>query len=82
MGLTNEEILEMANDADFFADTKLGLEYHPDWHDERDKYFARLIEQATREEDAKIAESEADDAKYNGVEPACLRIAETIRSQK
>ena len=42
--------------------------------------FARLIEAATREEDAVIAELEADDAKYNGVEGACLRIAAAIRN--
>jgi hypothetical protein len=70
--MTNDEILAMAKQCGvmkhYFRDELLA--------------FARLIEQATREADAQIAESEADDAKYNGVESACLRIAELVRSQK
>jgi hypothetical protein len=41
----NELIQEFAEQADLFADSKLQMkgEYHPDWHDIRDKKFAELI---------------------------------------
>ena len=41
----NERILELAEQADLFADSKLQMkgEYHPDWHDIRDEKFAELI---------------------------------------
>lgn len=45
-----------------------------------EKIVAQAIE-AEREACAKACESEADDAKYNGVEAACLRIAEEIRAR-
>lgn len=41
----NKLIQEFAEQADLFADSKLHMkgEYHPDWHDIRDKKFAELI---------------------------------------
>jgi hypothetical protein len=41
----NERILELAEQADLFADSKLQMkgEYHPDWHGIRDKKFSELI---------------------------------------
>jgi hypothetical protein len=41
----NERILELAEQADIFADSELQMkgEYHPDWHDIRDEKFAELI---------------------------------------
>jgi hypothetical protein len=41
----NERIIELAEQADIFADSKLQMkgEYHPDWHDIRDEKFAELI---------------------------------------
>ncbi len=51
-----DEIIEMSELADTYADTKLGLEYHPDWHDVRDVYFARLVAKKQREIDVGIVE--------------------------
>ena len=41
----NDLIQEFSEQADLFADSKLHMkgEYHPDWHDIRDKKFAELI---------------------------------------
>jgi hypothetical protein len=41
----NERILELAEQADEYADNKIQMpgEYHPDWHDTRDEKFAELI---------------------------------------
>ena len=43
--------------------------------------FAHAVAAKEREACAKLCESEADEAKYNGVEAACLRIADDIRKR-
>jgi hypothetical protein len=41
---SNDDIIRMAQEADDYADMKLGKgEFHPDWHDVRDEKFAELV---------------------------------------
>ena len=47
--MTKEEIIRMADEADAYADEKLGKgEFHPDWHEVRDERFAQLVAAAER----------------------------------
>ena len=41
----NLDVMKLADWADDYADTKIDQpgEYHPDWHNIRDKYFASLV---------------------------------------
>lgn len=52
------DISKLAEDADKHADQKLGIgEYHPDWHDVRDEYFAMKVAEAEREACAVTSEN-------------------------
>lgn len=46
---TKEQVIELAKQADDHADKTLQCqgEYHPDWHEVRDAYFATLVRNAT-----------------------------------
>lgn len=43
--MMNERIKELSELADQMADDKIQMpgEFHPDWHDVRDQYFAELL---------------------------------------
>ena len=74
--MKDDQIIEMAHGAGITFVTKQGLaSATEEWL----IAFARCIAEKQKEIDAGIAELEADDAKYNGVEGACLRIAAAIR---
>ena len=50
-------VIEMADEADEYADAKLGVgEYHPDWHEVRDAHFAELVRAEENEACAQIAD--------------------------
>ena len=52
--MTRDDIIRMAEEADAYADKKLGPgEWHPDKHEIRDKYFAVLVAAAERNKLAK-----------------------------
>jgi hypothetical protein len=52
------DALRMAEEADAYADKKLGLgEWHPDKHEVRDEQFAKLVAAAERELCAKECET-------------------------
>lgn len=47
--MTKEDIIRMAQEADDYADLKLGKgEFHPDWHEVRDEHFAALVASVER----------------------------------
>jgi hypothetical protein len=56
--MTQDEIIEMARQADDEADKVLNMkgEYHPNWHDVRDEIFAKLVAEREREACAKVCE--------------------------
>ena len=56
--MTQDEIIEMARQADDEADKVLNMkgEYHPNWHDVRDEIFAKLVAEREREACAKICD--------------------------
>jgi hypothetical protein len=62
------DIIRMAEEADAYADKKLGLgEWHPDKHEVRDDHFATLVAAHEREACAKVADewqTEVDDPRY------------------
>ena len=59
--MTKEDILELAQEADEYADNKLGKgEFHPDWHDVRDEWFADLVAAKVRKECAELCRAEAN----------------------
>jgi|GEM_PF-6320419 len=48
-GVNRDDIIRMAEEADAYADKKLGLgEWHPDKHEVRDEHFAKLVAAAQR----------------------------------
>lgn len=51
---TKEQVIAWSEQADDYADKKLQCEgeYHPDWHEVRDAYFATLIRNAALEDAA------------------------------
>lgn len=56
--MTNQDIERIAEEADLWADQELQCigEYHPDWHEVRDKRFAALIATLEREACVKALE--------------------------
>lgn len=56
--MTQDEIIEMARQADDEADKVLNMkgEYHPNWHDVRDEIFAKLVAEREREACAAICD--------------------------
>lgn len=59
--MTQDDILRMAEEADALADKEIAMpgEYHPDWHEVRDRHFAALVAAAEREECAKVCDEAA-----------------------
>jgi hypothetical protein len=58
--MTKYDIISMGEAADEYADNKLGKgEFHPDWHDVRDEWFADLVSAKVRKECAAICRKEA-----------------------
>lgn len=59
--LTDEEIKTLGDKADDQADTYLGVpgEYHQNWHERRDEFFARAIEAEVIERAAAICDGMA-----------------------
>ena len=55
---TKEQVIVWSEQADDYADKKLQCEgeYHPDWHEVRDAYFATLVRNAALEEAAQQCE--------------------------
>jgi hypothetical protein len=59
--MNRNDIIRMAEEADAYADKKLGLgEWHPDKHEVRDEHFAKLVAAAQREESAELAQEMID----------------------
>ena len=59
--MNRDDIIRMAEEADAFADKKLGLgEWHPDKREVRDEQFAKLVAAAQREESAELAQEMID----------------------
>jgi len=59
--MNRDDIIRMAEEADAYADKKLGLgEWHPDKHEVRDEQFAKLVAAAQREESAELAQEMID----------------------
>jgi len=62
--MTKEDIIRMAQEADDYADLKLGKgEFHPDWHEVRDESFAALVASAEREACIKACDQVTADLK-------------------
>ena len=55
---TKEQVIVWSEQTDDYADKKLQCEgeYHPDWHEVRDAYFATLVRNAALEEAAQKCE--------------------------
>ena len=59
--MTKDDIISMGEAADKYADNKLGWgEFHPDWHDVRDEWFANLVSAKVRKECAELCRAEAN----------------------
>ena len=56
---TKEQVIVWSEQTDDYADKKLQCEgeYHPDWHEVRDAYFATLVRNAALEEAAQKCEA-------------------------
>ena len=59
--MTQDEIIEMAREADAEADNVLDMigEYHPNWYDVRDGIFAKLVAAKERKAMLDLVDSHA-----------------------
>ena len=69
--MTQEEVIELARQADDEADNVLNMkgEYHPNWHQVRDEIFAKLVAEREREACLEICKERMKDA-----EAFCKRV--------
>ncbi len=71
--MNRDDIIRMAEEADAYAEKKLGLgEWHPDKHELRDEHFANLVAAAEREAAISKIENETCHAEINNLRLAPL----------
>lgn len=80
--MTKEQVIAWSDQADEYADKALQCkgEFHPDWHEVRDVYFATLVRNAALEEAAKAAVNAV--ASNGGIVRMEVHVHQAIRNLK